>query len=190
MQLQITEGGLYNRWLGFAGNRGIVECDFSQLNETPVVELLGDFATQRLTSFGVHASGSIISFYAKEQGLNVDEVSVAWLDSEGSPCIVVSKNLKEFLSLLPYGMGFIYTVAAAIENNLGDTDILIKVRERVTKNSDELLAEAAARFIDHQDLLNWLAANDISINKEPILAIIEAHNANDDLTPWLAENLI
>jgi hypothetical protein len=189
MSLQLLKTGFYNDWLSFAGNRSIVECDFFDLRESNVSELLGVFANERLIAFGEHASGSVISFYSKKAEAPVDEVPVAWLDSEGSPCIVISNTLKEFLSILPYGMGFIYTIASVIENNLGDPSVLEKARQRVTQNANELLEEARKRFLDIDDLLKWLASENITVSTDPVKLIVEAHEKNTDLTPWIAENL-
>ena len=189
MQVQITEASLFSEWLAFAANRSVVECDFFKPNDSLVEELLGAFSTQRLTAFGEHASGSIISFYSKEENPEAGNISVAWLDSEGAPCIVVSKNFGEFLSLIPYGMGFIYTVAAAIENDLGDPEILARARQRVNKTAAELLSEASQRFIDHSDLMNWLTSHNVAADADPVATIVNAHDQNTDLTPWIAENL-
>ena len=126
-----------------------------------------------------------MSFYSEKKDQLLDQVPVAWLDSEGSPCIVISKNLKEFLSLLPYGMGFIYTVAAAIENNLDDPELLEKVNQRIGKSSGELLEAAKIRFLDIEQLIDWLNSKNIKLNKDPISLIINAHTLNNELTNGL-----
>ena len=133
MELKIQETSLYNKWLAFTSNRAVVEYDFNFLKDEPVIELLGDFAKQKLSAFGEHASESVISFYSNVPGSPVDEVPVAWLDSEESPCPVVSKNLKDFLSVLPYGMGFVYTVAAVIEENMNDEKYFAKSKRKSCK---------------------------------------------------------
>jgi hypothetical protein len=128
--MTLKRTSFYESWLSFSGSQSIVECDFFDLKESPVQELFGDFSNERLIAFGEHASGSLLTFYSKEMEASVEETPVAWLDSEGSPCIVISNNLKEFLSILPYGMGFLYTVASFIEDNLGDDEILSKARKK------------------------------------------------------------
>ncbi|MEO8414747.1 MAG: hypothetical protein ABI472_13865 [Ginsengibacter sp.] len=190
MSLQLKKTGLYNDWLSFAANQSIVECDFFDLKEGPVNELLGDFSSERLTAFGEHASGSLLSFYSKIADANVNEVPVAWLDSEGAPCIVVSNNLQDFFSILPYGMGFIYSVASVIENNLNEADLLAKTKQRITQNADELLETSKKRFLDVDDLLTWLNSKNIKLSSDPVTAIVEAHERNSDLTSWIVEKLI
>lgn len=190
MKLQTGEISMYRDWLNFAGDRGIMECDFFEYREEPVKELIGDFSAGRLVAFGEHASGSLICFYSKDSFPAVDNVPIAWLDSEGSPCIVASKNLKEFLSIIPYGMGFIYSVAAEIENNLNDPELLEKIYQKIGKNSDILLKEAQNRFQDIQELIDWLNSRNILLEKDPISLIVNAHIVNNDLTKWIADNLI
>lgn len=187
--MMLKKTSFYDDWLNFSGNHSIVECDFFDFKENPVTELLGDFSKERLIAFGEHASGSLLTFYSKNIELSVEEAPVAWLDSEGSPCIAISNNLIEFLSILPYGMGFIYSIASVIENNLGDSSILAKARQKVTQNANELLEESKKRFLGIDDLLTWLASKSIQVSNDPVKIIAEAHEKNSDLTPWIAENL-
>jgi hypothetical protein len=189
MELQLKKTEFYEDWLSFTGKQSIVECDFFDLKEDPVTELLGDFSKERLIAFGEHASGSVLAFYSKNTESSVDEVPVAWLDSEGSPCIVISNNLKEFLSIVPYGMGFIYSIASVIENNLGDAAMLAKARERVSKNAGDLMEESKTRFLNIEDLIKWLGTKNIQVSEDPVKLIVDAHERNSDLTQWLAENL-
>ena len=166
-----------------------MECSFFAVKDAPVKKLIGEFAIERLTAFGKHASGSFLAFYSKSESKKADEVPVSWLDSEASPCIVISKNFKEFLSILPYGMGFAYTVASVIENNLQATDLLTKARTRVGATTDELIADAQQRFLDLGEVLQWLQSNGISLSKDPIKLIVDAHTANDDLPTWIDQNI-
>jgi len=185
----LKKTSFYESWLSFSSSQSIVECEFFDLKESPVTELLGDFSKERLTAFGEHASGSLLTFYSKNIEASVEEAPVAWLDSEGSPCIVISNNLKEFLSILPYGMGFIYTVASLIENDLGNIDLRSKAMEKITQNGNELLEESRKRFLSIDDLLNWLASKNIQPANDPVKLIVEAHEKNRDLTPWIIESL-
>jgi len=189
MSIQLQQTEFYKEWLGFSNNRSLVECDFFEPKDEPVIELLGDFSNKRLIAFGEHASGSLLAFYSKNNKSSVEETAVAWLDSEGSPCIVISINLKEFLSILPYGMGFIYSIASIIENNMGDSTILEKVRQKITKSADELMAESKKRFSSINDLLVWLDAKKILVSDDPVKIIVEAHEKNSDLTLWITENI-
>jgi hypothetical protein len=189
MSIKIIKTAFFSNWLSFTEKQAIMECDFFDLNQEKTEELLGDFSSGRLLVFGEHASGSLLSFYSKNDLKSVDEVPVAWLDSEGAPCIVVSNNLKEFLSILPYGMGLLYTIASVMENNMGDNDLLPKARQRVEKNGNELLTEARERFLNVDILIKWLEQNQIQVNTDPIKVITEAHIQNSELTQWIAENL-
>lgn len=187
--MTLIKTSFFESWLSFSSGQSIVECDFIDLKETAVTELLGDFSKERLIAFGEHASGSLLAFYSKDNESSVEETPVAWLDSEGSPCIIVSNNLKEFLSILPYGMGFVYTVASFIEDNFGEDEILSNARKKMTQNANELLEESRKRFLSIDDLLNWLVSKNIQPADDPVKLIIEAHERNSDLTPWIATKL-
>ena len=187
--MNLKKTSFYEGWLSFSGSQSIVECDFFDLKESPVTELLGNFSKERLIAFGEHASGSLLVFYSKGIEASVEETPVAWLDSEGSPCIIVSNNLKEFLSILPYGMGLVYTIASLIEDNLGNKEILSKAREKITQNANELIEGSRMRFLNIDDLLNWLSSRNIQLSTDPVKLIVEAHEKNSDLTQWIAENL-
>lgn len=187
MILQKTD--FYEEWLKFTINQSIVECDFFDLSEKPVTEYFGDFSKERLVAFGEHASGSILAFYSKEDNSSVEEAAVAWLDSEGSPCIIISNSLKEFLSILPYGMGFIYSVASIIEDNLDNPELLSKANEKLSKGSDELIQESKQRFLSIDELILWIISKNILVATDPVKLIVNAHEKNSDLTSWIAENL-
>lgn len=187
MILQKT--GFYEEWLKFTISQSIVECDFFDLKEKPVTEFFGDFSKERLIAFGEHASGSILAFYSKEDNSSVEEAAVGWLDSEGSPCIIISNSLKEFLSILPYGMGFIYSVASLIEGNLGNPEILSIAKEKFSKSTSELIQESKQRFLNIEELIFWLTSKNIEISNDPVKVIVDAHEKNNDLTSWIAENL-
>ena len=179
---------LFNEWLSFAGNRSVVECEFFNLDKILIEELLGEFSSTRLRPFGKHASGSLFCFYVDETGPSVNS-PIAWIDSEGAPCIVISNNFGEFLSILGYGSGLIYTVAAAIENNLGSDNLLGIAEERVSKSASDLLLEAKQRFLDLDSFIDWLGVHTILLSDEPVKRIVNAHIMNPDLTTWINSNL-
>jgi len=180
----------FDKWLSFSSGKSIAEIEFFNPEKEKVIDLLGDAAAKKLSAFAEHGSGSLFAFYS-DDGIASDEAPVAWLDSEGSPCIVVCHNFRQLLSLLPYGAGLIYTVAAVIENNLGADEQLFlqKAQNRLAKTSPELLADARERFPGLDELLDWLKENSIPVSTDPVKDIVSAHLANDGLTPWLAENL-
>ena len=189
MPLELTTTDIFTKWLAFTEKKSVMECDFFNGKHEPVLDLFGEFSIERMLAFGEHASGSVISFYSMVNSLLVDEVPVAWLDSEGSPCIVISKNLREFLSVLPYGMGTLYSIASVMENNLGEDNLLEKAKLRVNKSADILLSESKERFINTDILINWLSDNNIQVSNDPVKIVSEAHLQNSELTTWLAENL-
>lgn len=189
MAIELTTSDLFEKWISYSSNKSIVECEFFHTDSERTAELLGPFASNRLAAFGEHASGSLFSFYSDSQKASTDDSPVAWLDSEGAPCIIISKNLKKFLSVLPYGPGFIYTVAAVIENNLGEEDLLVRAQSRLGKGPTDLLNDARTRFLDLDIFIQWLKENNIQVSSDPVADIIQAHLLHDDLTPWIAENL-
>lgn len=189
MEFNIDEKSLYNQWLDFTKNRNVVECTFSAVKDDPLKKLVGAFAPQRLTAFGRHASASVIAFYSKkDKGNDIDKTPLAWLDSEGSPNIVISNNLKEFLSIIPYGMEYVYDVAAFIERNLNDAALLEKVKARFQETPDGLIEASKNRFLDVDEILQWLDDHNIPLSKDPVQLIVRAHENNNDLSPWIKEN--
>lgn len=122
---------------------------------------------------------------------NADSLPVAWLDSEGSPCLVIGRNLREFLSVLPYGPGWIYTVAAVIENNpdATETDLLERIRARAGANYSQLLETASKRFLDVAILRSWLTERGIAVAADPATLIMAAYRENKGLSSWIINNV-
>lgn len=189
MSLQLQEDILYKKWIAFTTKRSVLECDFFKIRSDFAADLLGEFCIERLAAFGEHASGSLFCFYSQLQQ-TTDNSPVAWIDSEGVPCIVISKNLREFLSILPYGAGFIYTIAASIENNFGASDLSNLVLDKVTTVPLQLLDDAKKRFTEVDSFIEWLASESIEVNSNPAQTIVNAHLSQPDLTTWIVDNLI
>lgn len=188
MVLQLEEDILYKKWMLFTENRSVLECDFFRMQSNSAVELLGEFCKERLLAFGEHASGSLFCFYSQHQQ-TTDNTAIAWLDSEGAPCIVISKNIDEFLSLLPYGAGFIYTVAASIENNFGAHNLSELVMHNISTDPQLILDDAEKRFPERGSFLDWLKSESIKVNMNPVQTIVNAHLSQPDLTNWIVKNI-
>lgn len=154
------------------------------------MDLLGEKTVERLTAMGRHASGSLLAFYLRN-GADADSLPVAWLDSEGSPCLVIGRNLREFLSILPYGPGWIYTVAAVIENNpdAPDADLLERIRVRAGADYSQLLEAASKRFLDVAVLRDWLKERGIAVAADPAALILAAYRENKGLSSWIINNV-
>lgn len=189
MPLQVETSALFEQWLSYAAGKSIMECEFFGAKNEPVAELLGEFSVERLTAFGEHASGSLIGFYSRNGNIKSDAAPVAWLDGEGSPCIVVAGDLEHFLSVLPYGTGLIYTVAAVIENNPGDAGIAAKAYDRAGSDFNALLEKSRSRFPEQEALIAWLSTTKIAVSADPVKTIIDGHLQNDSLDSWINENL-
>lgn len=188
MNTQLEAGTLYEKWISFTETRSVLECEFYKLDSSKPEELLGKFSKERLVSFGEHASGSLFCFYSLDKQ-STDNAPVAWLDSEGSPCVVISKNLRDFLSLLPFGSGFIYTVAAAIDSNYGANNLQEIILAKFQDDPQLLLADAKNRFIEVSTFIEWLASESIEVNSNPVQAILDAHLSQPDLIDWIVKNL-
>jgi len=211
MTIQVPKNGLLQQWLAFTNSRSIMECTFFLPQEQELKDLLGERTAERLTAFGRHASGSLLAFYQEDAaalpgdagapspsvaesgaaGRDADSLPVAWLDSEGSPCLVIGRNLREFLSVLPYGPGWIYTVAAVIENNPDATepDLLERIRARAGANYSQLLETASKRFLDVAILRSWLTELGIAVAADPATWIMAAYRENKGLSSWIINNV-
>ncbi len=188
MATQPNNTELFNNFLFYSREKSIVECEFFEPETSEIVDLIGEFATQRLSAFSEHASGSLICFYSSEKSpLKTD--AIAWMDSEGSPFGVIAKDFSQFISLIPYGSGFLNSVAAIIENSLNKEDLIAIVKTRIKKEPNILLLEAEERYPEIIDLKQWLKSKDIKISDNPIQEIIEANQKYKDLLPWILDNL-
>lgn len=214
MTIQVPTNGLFQQWLAFTNSRSMMECTFFLPQEQELKDLLGERTAERLTAFGRHASGSLLAFYQgdaatptgntatssapvappapmAESGASADSLPVAWLDSEGSPCLVIGRNLREFLSVLPYGPGWIYTVAAVIENNPDATEsaLLERIRARAGAHYSQLLETASKRFLDVAILRDWLTERGITVAADPATLIMTAYRENKGLSSWIINNV-
>lgn len=189
MKLIIKNNQLFLKWFEFCDRKSILECEFSKNKEALISELLGDFSSQRLLSFGEHASGSLFCLYSDKSEDLLEDAPVAWVDSGGSPCIVVAKNFTNFLAILPYGPGYIYSVAALIENNLGSNNLLDKAINKMGTDFTKDIEKTKSRFFDFDILMQWYKDQEVKISENPILDMINAHMEFSDLTDWVASNL-
>ena len=104
---------------------------------------------------GMHGSHSPMAVWSRSDG----QQPVLWIDSEGQ-VFAVAPSLPEFLSLLPFGTGFIYDLCASSEPD--------------DAGAEESLASQAGEYPDHAELLTWLRERGIEPAERPAEIVARA----------------
>jgi hypothetical protein len=81
---------------------------------------------------GKHGTGSLIAFWREQEDKELVLSPIVWLSSEGFPNSVFATSFAEFLSLLPYGTGFIYDVLSNYYYHKDDPDLQPSPEEKFT----------------------------------------------------------
>jgi hypothetical protein len=104
---------LIENFFRMATTPGEYFADFEPLLHTGenLATLLPENLHDRFMLIGQHASASLLVIW-KASDSPADKLPIAWIDSEGDPNDVFAADFSQFLSLLPYGTGFIYDVIA------------------------------------------------------------------------------
>lgn len=138
---------------------------------------------------GRHGTGSLIAFWREDKGADLAVAPVVWLSSEGFPNSVFANSFSDFLSILPYGTGFIYDVLSNYYFYKEDPDLQPSPEEKFTPEEiSSYLVENETRYPGHAALVDWLLHEaKVEIAKDPLSVIKGAIASHPDLASWLRE---
>lgn len=138
--------------------------DFLPKVEEIYFDFINESEKEKLKVIGKNKSGCLICAYGEQDAL--EAASVVWLDSERSPSGIFSDDLEMFFSLLPYGMGYLYTIisnAIDINNNLINSADCNKLKD---EHRQILKSNAVAEILPVYE-----KTMKISAGKEPCVSI-------------------
>ena len=138
---------------------------------------------------GKHGTGSLIAFWREQEEKGFALSPVVWLSSEGFPNSVFANSFADFLSLLPYGTGFIYDVLSNYYYHKDDPDLQPAPEEKFTPDVvSSYLDENRERYQGHGVLVDWLRDEaKVEVAKDPLSVIQKAIASHADLASWLRE---
>jgi len=138
---------------------------------------------------GQHGTASLIVFWRDDKDIDFSRSPIAWLSSEGFPNSVFANSFADFLSLLPYGTGFIYDVLCNYYYHKESPDLQPSPEEKFTAEEiASYLAENEKQYRGHAELVNWLSHEEnVGIAKDPLSVIKGAIDDHADLAGWLKE---
>jgi hypothetical protein len=143
-------------------------------SEEPVEEaLLGSKGGDRFLTLGKTGADCVFALWLDQPGKVSPKAPVAYLDSEGDPRSIIASSLDEFLSLLPYGTGFIYDLV---------TDSSVKGK------ASAALAQAAKAEepVDEVPFMKWWQKTfGVPPAKDPAAVVAKARKANTEFARWL-----
>lgn len=152
--------------------------------------LVGREKSKFFEVIGAHSSHSLICYWEYGKGGKIEDQPIVWLDSEGWPNSVIARNLKEFISLLPYDTGTIYDIVSSWVNFKEDPESMRAPREAHTEDDlKKLQSSAADRYEAHRNFCDLIESQmHIKICDDPVGLIEKAMESYPDLSKWL-ENL-
>ena len=136
---------------------------------------------------GQHGTASLIAFWRDDKDIDFTHSPIVWLSSEGFPNSIFANSFADFLSLLPYGTGFIYDVLCNYYYHKESPDLQPSPEEKFTPEEiGSYLAENEKRYRGHGELVEWLEHQvKVGIAKDPLSVIKEAIASHADLASWL-----
>ncbi len=165
--------------------------DFEALmhRETSLEFLLPEVLHDKVIVLGQDRSASLVVAW-KEKELPADKLPVAWIDSEGDPADVFAESFGEFLSLLPYGTGFIYDVLVRWKYHQEDPSVYQPPsNEYTTEKLSAQLEENRKEFPGLAEYEKWLVNEaGLQIAADPVAMIGEAMKRHPGLKELVAKN--
>ena len=147
----------------------------------PDVAALAEFDPEGyLTTIGQTGNGSVFALWSTRQTKEPKDGAVVYFDSEGEPCCAVARSLDEFLSVLPYGTGWLY--GAALGKPSAAKQALAEVAAELQTEEDEhgQSVLGGKRYASW-----WKAAFGVPPAKDPAAIVKAAKAAKPSLEAWL-----
>jgi hypothetical protein len=143
----------------------------------------------RFQVIGQHGTASLIAFWRDDKDIDFTRSPIVWLSSEGFPNSVFANSFADFLSLLPYGTGFIYDVLCNYYYHKESPDLQPSPEEKFTPEEiGSYLTQNEKQYRGHAELVEWLEHQvKVGIAKDPLSVIKEAIASHADLASWLRE---
>lgn len=169
------------------------ELPFEIINSNYYFENLDNYffpnASERLLPFGKEKSGSLLCFYRKnENPVGNENELIVWLDSEAFPIVLISKNLKELFSILPFGLGFIYDLSVVVHKNLENLNSVIN--PSITKRELKIKEQLQETILEKNSYLFYVRNKfNVEIADSPFEIIKEVNNNNLDFHKWVKKGL-
>lgn len=138
---------------------------------------------------GRHGTDSLIAFWRDDREVDLIDSPIVWLSSEGFPNSVFASSFADFLSLLPYGTGFIYDVLSTYYFHQDDPDLQPSPEEKFTPEEiSSYLADNRERYRGHSAFVKWLQDEaNVEVTRDPLSGIKGAIASHPDLASWLRE---
>jgi hypothetical protein len=183
---------LLTAFINFCENSAEEFADFELVRnpEPKLKKLLDDQGkVEFFQVIGQHGTHSLIAFWRDNKDIDIAHSPVAWLSSEGFPNSVFANSLADFLSILPYGTGFIFDVLSNYYYHKASPDLQPSTEDKFTPDEiSSYLTENEKRYKGHTELINWLNHEvKVGIAKVPLSVIKGAIVSHADLATWLRE---
>ncbi|MDO7873775.1 hypothetical protein Q5H93_03455 [Hymenobacter sp. ASUV-10] len=138
----------------------------------------------RLDIFGLMGDGSTIATW-QEPGNVGPSRPVVLLGSEGTMGVFAS-SFAEFLSLLPYGTGYIDEILFYFES---ERDSPGRYAQKFTSAyAREVLAATAEEYSEHHLYMDWLTHTaQLAIAPDPAAVMARAYQAHENFEQWLGD---
>jgi len=136
---------------------------------------------------GQHGTGSLIAFWRHNKNIDFICSPIVWLSSEGFPNSVFASSFESFLSIFPYGTGFIYDALCNYYFHKQSPKLQPSPKQKFTPTKmKSYLNQNKKHYKGHADFLAWLN-NDMKIvlADNPLSIIEEAILNHTDLASWL-----
>jgi hypothetical protein len=163
--------------------------DFECLEPGDTLRLIPDAAATAFEAIGMTNSASLLAFW-QEPGRATDERPIVYIDSEGSPVGVFAASFAEFLTLLPYGLEFIYRLITRLIDLQKEPDLQgIYYHEITSGQLQTVLAEHQQQYPWQTDYRVWLATvAGLAVASDPLATIRTAFDYHANLEEWLSHN--
>lgn len=142
-------------------------------------------ASMHLRVFGKDNSGSFVCFWNKtEFPAGSNDEPIIWLDSEATPMAVIAQNLKELISVVPYGLLFLREIMLAWVRNYQNPRVFDKP-SRIKKFLDK--EQLLIKELSDRNNQIFLFENNLILHRSnsPVIEVELANDLNPEFHSWV-----
>jgi hypothetical protein len=181
---------LFDQFKTFCAQHELEIADFEiteSINQSAKLYFENKSILQHFKPIGKDKSDSIIFFWNPEKKGNFEKAPIVYFSSEGFPTNVVANSFKDFLSLLPYGIGFIYDALSRYGYYKSNPKLYEDPSKEYTrKKLQEFIDENKNEFEGSVLFVKWLNQTvKIPTSQKPHKIIENAIQTQPNLNDWL-----
>lgn len=159
---------------------------FEYKNQSLLNEYCSSSKMNSLIVIGFHTSHSVVAIWKIEESKSEFENPIVWVDSEGSPLSVIASSFKDFLSILPYGVEYVYDIISSYESIRLNPSRKDEFSKKYNLETNQLKLEE--NFSKNEKLKKFTSLLEqefgTEIEPDPFSKVVQAINSFPNFEEW------